>query len=209
MRYLSSLIIAVLLLSGCSQQSSLRRSELREGQSVELTMNTGKSVQGDIAKIEDDALIIKDDDGQAWRAKNEAIVAIQGPVPVLDLRGDVISESEIEAQQGSKNTMLFTLSGAGLSLGASFFLSSMISRADEDNRDPIIYGGTAAGTALGGYLFYRMGKRKDREQAIEEIRMSRGGLGESLIEQERQRKQELEKEIERLKKQVQEKENKN
>jgi hypothetical protein len=209
MRYLSSLIITVLFFCGCSQQSSLRRSELRQGQTVELTMNTGKSVQGDIAKIEDDALVIKDSDGQAWRAKDEAIIAIQGPEPVLDLKGNVISESEIQSRKGSKNTMLFTLSGAGLTLGASFFLSSMISRADEENRDPIIYGGTAAGTALGTYLFYRMGKRKDREAAIEEIRLSRGGLGESLIEQERQRKQELEKEIERLKKQVQEKENKN
>jgi len=198
-----------LLFSGCSQQSSLRRSELREGQTVELTLNNGKSVQGDIAKIEDDALVIKDDDDQAWRAKNEAIAAIHGSEPVLDLKGNVIPESEIQARKGSKNTLLFSLSGAGLSLGASFFLSSMISRADEENRDPIIFGGTAAGTAVGTYLFYRMGKRKDREQAIEEVRLSRGGLGESLIEEERQRKEELEKEIERLKKQVQEKENKN
>lgn len=191
------------VVSNCSSNKVLKRDNLKEGQTLTLRLSTGEQVKGVLLKSTEAHFIIQDNEGQAWKAPRERVVAVTGPEPVLDRSGKVISEQHIKKESNHKNALLFTISGGVLSLGTGFFLSSMISRAmGDENRDAVIYGGTAAGTALGAFLFSRIGARKDRNQAIERIRQERY---QKSVLQERKRKEELEKEINRIREQLEEK----
>ncbi len=197
-----------LIVAGCGgQMVPFRPLELIENQTVIVSMNDGEQVEGTLVKAESDALVIRDETGQAWKAPTAAIVSIRGPEPVLDGSGEAISESEIASVQQSSNATLFALSGAAISGLTSFFAASMASRPlEEDSRDPVVYGGTALGTLLGTYWFYQIGQSKDREMAIETIREERRQQYEEEIFQEEKRKNQIQSQIKQLRQQIQESE---
>ena len=196
---------AIVLLAGCGHQVNLQADRLSPEQQVTIKMDNGSTVRGVVSRIEAESIVITDANSRSWRAPISAIRTITGPKPVYDGSGALIGERDIQAVQGSQSAVTFALSGGLLSVGTSFFLSSMASRAaDEESRDPIIISGTAAGGLLGGYLFYRLGARKDRARAIELIREQRQGRYDSKILEERRRTEEIQKEIESLKKQIKE-----
>ncbi len=204
MAKLSASTIGLILLLGCAHQSAFRVDELSEGQSVAVHMINGDAVNGTVARVEADALVVTDATGKNWRARQDAIESISGPEPVRDSRGRIISEKEIASRTGSKNKWTFAISGGVLSMGSAFFLSSMATRVgDQENRDAIVIGGTAGGTALGAFLFSRIGARKDRQIAIETVRDERRGDTEEEILQEREKTESLQQQIEELKKQIQ------
>ena len=204
MRFLGLFVLFVsIVLTGCSNQVILDKSTLDQNQTVTVSLRSGNNISGTISKIEDGALIIRDSAGKTWRAKNDAIVGISGPQPVYDNNNQLITENEILLNKNSSNKWIYLASGGVLSMGASFFLSSMISRGfDDDSRDPIIIGGTAAGTVLGAVIFSRIGAKKDRQEAIEMIKIRRGANAEDQIMLEKERKEQIEKEIEELKKKM-------
>ena len=142
---------------------------------------------------------------------------------MYDSAGDIISEREIQQHTTGKNRLLFCLSGGILSLGTGFFLSSMASRALEDeNRDAVIYGGVAGGTLIGAFIFYHFGDQKDRQAAIGELQLQSSAkdsheVSRSVMEREqvqseleklRQQQSRQNEEIKRLQKQIEEKKNK-
>jgi hypothetical protein len=197
-----------LIVAGCGGQIvDFRLSELMENQTIIVSLNDGEQVEGTLVKAESDALVIRDNTGQAWKAPTAAIVSIRGPEAVLDGSGEAISESEIASVQQSTNTKLFAISGAAISGLTSFFAASMASRPlEEDSRDPVVYGGTAVGTLLGTYWFYQRGQDKDRDAAIETMREERRQQYEEEIFQEEKRKNQIESEIKRLRQQIKESE---
>jgi len=87
-----------------------------------------------------------------------------------------------------------------LSMGTSFFLSSMLARAStDDQRDVIIQSGTAAGTAIGAFLFYRMGATKDRQIAVDKIRKERSlKKGEMDLDNTIKKRTEIQSELEKI-----------
>ncbi len=187
----------------CSNSKVLQKNNLKKGQTVALRMSSGERVTGVIIKSTETDFVIRDNKGQAWKAPKNRIVSATGPEPVYDLSGHVIPELQIKAARHRKNMLLFSISGGLLSMGTSFFLSSMVSRSQgDDDHDAVIYGGTAAGTILGTFWFSRIGLAKDRKEAIKTIREER--YQESVLE-EQERKEQLEKEINRLQKQIEEK----
>ena len=72
---------------------------------------------------------------------------------VVDLEGKVITEEEISREKTQQKFWVYTLSGAVISLGTSFFAASMIARSsDKGIKDAIVYSGTAAGTLSGTFF---------------------------------------------------------
>jgi hypothetical protein len=224
MRYGILVVLIAILMTGCSQQITLRPDGAAKNQTVSVKLRSGASVTGEVESRDAESLVIKDRAGQTWRAQMTAITKITGPKPVFDGAGNIISEKEIRDHKYTKNALLFSLSGGVLSLGTSFFLSSMLSRASADhNRDTILYSGSAGGTIAGVFLFSHMGAKKDRQQAIQKVRQERSlEKGETnlndIVSKKAQVQSEMEtlrkeraaqdEEIKKLEKKIQEKQNK-
>jgi len=200
MKYVSLFAAVLYLTAGCSRQLAFRADEVLIDQTVSVRLTSGQSVTGEVVAKEPGALVIKDRDGQSWEAQTNAIEKISGPPSVLDAAGAVIPEREIQAHKNGKNALLFSISGGILSLGTSFFLSRMVSRAlgDED-RDAVLYSGTATGAAAGALLFSRLGANKDRQQAIQQIRRERAvAQGQRDLNGEVKKRQHVQTELEKL-----------
>jgi len=193
--------LSVFVFAGCSSnQSLLRINKIQKKQTVTITLNSGGTVSGEVAKVDNSSITVVDKFNKSVRVRKTNIHLIRGPKPELDLAGKVISEREIAKIQKNNKKYVFAASGGLLSLGVSFFASSMLSRGLEgDSRDPIIYGGTAGGTLVGSFLFYKMGARKDRRDAINAIRIKTSNTLRDL-RKEREHQKKLKKELEQLKK---------
>jgi hypothetical protein len=220
MRMKKWVVVALAGLSGCSSQVALKPEKLVRQQTVSIKLQSGQSVRGEVEAVDSDGVVVIDQKGQAWRARRAQIADLKGPVPVFDSDGRIISEKEISRYKTNHNAVMFTISGGLLSMGTSFFLSSMLSRvAGEDQHDAIVLGGTALGTTVGAILFHRMGVRKDRDAAIREIKYNRAlekgaaGVGtppdqktgvDSELEKIRRERAQQDAEIERLKSKIKE-----
>jgi hypothetical protein len=201
MKIYFSVLVLIMLATGCSNRILLEQSSLQKGQTVVVSLSTGNSVSGTIVSMNDKSVVVVDERQKAWRVQREYIESIHGPEPVFDRNNQLISEKEIELAERDKNRWRFTVSGAIISLGTCFFVSNMLSRTtDEEGRKPIIYGGTAAGTALGTWFFYRLGAKKDRRTAIDLIRQERAdrNLAEEILKEQEKREQ-VEKQLESMK----------
>ncbi|NIA31051.1 MAG: hypothetical protein GWP06_14210 [Actinobacteria bacterium] len=193
--------LSVFVFFGCSSnQSLLRINKIQKKQTVTITLNSGKIVSGEVAKVDGSSITVVDAFNKPVRVRKTNIHLIRGPKPELDLAGKVISEREIAKLQKNNKKYVFAASGGLLSLGVSFFTSSMLSRGlDGDSRDPVIYGGTVGGTLVGAFLFYRMGARKDRHDAINAIRIKKSKTFRDL-RKEREHQKKVQEELEQLKK---------
>ncbi|NOY59892.1 MAG: hypothetical protein GXO75_13330 [Calditrichaeota bacterium] len=195
------LVLSVFVFAGCSSnQSLLRINKIQKKQTVTITLNSGKIVSGEVAKVDGSSITVIDAFNKPVRVRKTNIHLIRGPKPELDMNGKVISEREIARLKKNKKKYVFAASGGLLSLGVSFFASSMLSRGlDGDSRDPIIYGGTAGGTLVGAFLFYKMGAQKDRRDAINAIRIKKNNTFRDL-RKEREHQKKVQEELEQLKK---------
>ncbi|OQX83023.1 hypothetical protein B6D60_11185 [candidate division KSB1 bacterium 4484_87] len=99
-----------------------------------------------------------------------------------------------------KNTYLYTVGGMGLSFGLSFFIGSLINRGmdDVDQGKTAMWITTGVGTAIGTFLFAKVGAKKDRAVAIDKIRKERYELAKKKAEEERLKRKKIVDEIERL-----------
>lgn len=203
-RCMAVIIGLLVVLAGCGHQAAFRPDEVSQGQTVSIQMTNGRSVEGTVVRIENDVLVVVDETNNSWRARKESIAAITGPEPVRDDWGTIIGERDIAAAKGNKNMWTYTISGALLSMGTSFFITSMASRSiDSDDRNPVLVGGTAAGTAVGAFLFSRLGARKDRQAAIATVNAQRRDTVKEEILLEKEKTESLQQQIEALKKQIQ------
>ena len=200
MRIVSALFFvsfSLIVMSGCgSNQVLLKVNELEKKQSVNLKLRTGEKVSGEVFSLDAETITIVDDNEKAWRAKKVDITNAVGPIPIYDSNENIVSEKEIAKNMDSSNRMLFAISGGLLSAGASFFTSSMVSRgAGEESQDGVTYGGTAAGTILGSYLFYRAGANKDRQKAVQQVS---GSSDDPKIRAEKIKQAKIQAELEQL-----------
>ncbi|MBN1996553.1 hypothetical protein JW935_03305 [candidate division KSB1 bacterium] len=186
------LVISILIYfaSDCCQSQVLSHEEIRENQTVKLVLHSGDKVSGKVVKVTADELIIVDAEGQAWRAKKNAIksiTAINSSLPSSQI------STENSKIRNPRKVWIYSVSGGLLSLGTGFFASSMLSRGlDEDIRDPVIYGGTALTTLTGSFVFARLGARSSR------VKKQKEGFSEELSK-EQQKQTQLKEEIDKLK----------
>jgi hypothetical protein len=194
-------IVGLVLLGGCgSNQALLKVNDLEKNQSVDLTLKTGEKVSGEIYKIDSQSLTVVDKNNKAWRAQKADIANAYGTIPIYDADGNIVSEKKIAQNMKSSNRLLFSVSGGLLCTGASFFASSMASRGgDESNKDAITYAGTAAGTLIGSYFFYKAGAKKDRRMAIQQIT---GSTKDPKIKAEKVKQDKIQSELDKQKQEL-------
>ncbi len=197
---LSSLLIAI----GCAKRIPISYDQARPNALVKIQTVTGQTCNGVIQEKKTEYLLLKENryENHLTKINRGAIASITGRKFVYDGQGEIISEWEIQDHQRNKNLLLYTMGGAGLSFGASFFIGSLIHRGldnNEENSNKILWGTTALGAAVGTYLFAKTGKKRDRVTAIENIREQRFEIVKKQYENERSKYQSVQEQLEKEK----------
>ena len=215
------LLISLVIASGCAKRIPINYDQVQPNALVKIQTFSGQSCSGVIQKKEADFLLLKENkySDHSTKINRGSIASISGRDFVYDGSGDIISEWEIKENRENKNLLLYTIGGAGLSFGASFFIGSLLHRnsddIDEGNR--LMWGTAALGTVTGTYLFAKAGRRRDRLVSIEKIREQRFRLAKEKynsqkkksdlirieLEKEKAEQAKQQEELQRLKEQAQ------
>ncbi len=198
------LIITLLLLPyGCAKHMPINYNQVDKNMLVQITTQSGDSFKGIVKAKQPAVLIVQTtrDENSLRQVAAGDIARMTSTPPVYDYQKNVISEWEIRDHQRSANTWLYSLGGAGLSFGASFFIGSLLHRgmSDNDARYEILWSTTAVGTTLGTWLFARAGKAKDRNVAITQIQDRRYEIAQKQIEIEKAKHNQIQSEIDKMK----------
>ncbi len=197
------LIGSLLISFGCAKRILINYDEIKPNALVKIHTFSGQTCDGVIQEKQIDHLRLKvnRNDNHLKTIKREEIASITGREFVYDGMGEIISEWEIQENQGNKNFLLYTIGGAGLSFGASFFIGSLIHRSLDDagNGGKILWGTTALGTAAGTYLFAKTGKKRDRYFSIEQIREERFKAARNQIDDQKKKRGSIQQQLEKEK----------
>lgn len=201
--YLLGVLVLMFVYVGCSKRYVVNYDMVKNNSLVNIKTNSGASYEG-IVKLKKPSFIVLNtnrNSTNAQKIERTSIDYIKTAPPVFDYQKDVISEWEIDNQKGTKNTWLYTIGGAGLSFGASFFAGSLVHRGMDtsENKDEALWGITGTGTLIGTALFMNTGRKRDREAAIMEIRDKRYDLAKKEIDQKKKKHDEIHQELEREK----------
>ncbi|MBN2012474.1 hypothetical protein JW960_24305 [candidate division KSB1 bacterium] len=195
--------VLVLLISSCAKRIPVSYQKVEDNQYVNVRTRNGESFEG-IVKAKQETYLVLQKEAQSKSlnkiARNNITEILSAP-PVYDYENKIISEFDIQKIQHGKNARLFTIGGAALSFGTSFFAGSLLQRglASDDSTNAVMWGVTGVGTIAGTGWFFHKGKTKDRAVAIEAIRDYRYRLAEKEMEKNKGRKQEVSQEMEKIK----------
>ncbi len=209
-------LIAIFLLLGCSQFSYVPFDQVEPTNTVRIKLQTGQKIEGTVIKKEPYHLELKTQAHGDTLIPKGAIRSLYRKPPVYDDFGNGISEEEIRMHLSKKNTTIYGIGGGLLSFGISFFMGSLVGQSlDQGSR--IFAATTVGGTGLGTWLFLHAGRNKDRNEAIQAIRIQRKNrefpVQEKtspqkspleLIEIEKQKREEMRKQREQLLKELEE-----
>ncbi|MBD3287898.1 hypothetical protein GF337_03765 [candidate division KSB1 bacterium] len=203
--FLLSVIVLTIAYSGCSKRSIVNYDLVKNNSLVSIEMNSGASYEG-IVKLKKPEFIVLNmarDRNNHKKIERQQINQIKASPPVFDYQKNVISEWEINDKKGTKNTWLYTVGGAGLSFGASFFAGSLVHRgmSESENRDEALWAITGTGTLIGTAIFLNTGRKRDREAAIMQIRERRYELAKKEMDQKKNKRKQITTELEKEKKQ--------
>lgn len=197
---LTSLLITSI---GCARRIPISYEEAKPKALVKIETFSGKTWTGEIQEKQSDFVLLRQNRSEKVLTKiNRAEIAgIKGGNFVYNANGEIISEWGIQERQGNKNFILYTIGGAGLSFGASFFLGSLFHRGFNrpENGNRILWAITGSGTTIGTYFFSKSGQRKDRMLAIEEICVQRYNMAREQIQNQKSRRQTVQQELEKEK----------
>lgn len=196
------LVISLIMTVGCAKRIAINYDEAQPNALVKIKTFSGQTCQGVIQEKKTDFLLLKANrsDNHLTKINRDEIASITGRDLVFDGQGQIISEWEIKEHQKNKNFILYTIGGAGLSFGASFFIGSLIHRSVDNTEtgNKFLWGTTALGTTGLTYLFAKTGKKRDRLFTIDQIREQRFQSTREQFELQKKKrdaiKQQLEKE---------------
>ena len=198
---LSIFICSLFIVAGCAKRIPLNYNQAQPDAIVKIKTLSGETLSGEVQKNESAFLVLKQNKNKENLTKinRNEIAEISAKDLIDDGNGKVISEWDIQDQQGNSNFLLYTVGGAGLSFGASFFIGSLIHRSmdDTDKGNKFMWTTTAVGTALGTYLFARSGCKRDRMSAIEEIREQRYLAARQQIESEKLKRKSVQQKLDK------------
>ncbi|UCE05975.1 MAG: hypothetical protein JSW07_20690 [bacterium] len=198
---LCSLIGSLLITFGCAKRIPIHYDQIQPNALVKIQTFSGQTCNGVVQQKKIDYLLLKESrhENHLTKINRKEIATISGSEFVYDGRGDIISEWEIQQNQGNKNFLLYTVGGAGLCFGASFFIGSLLHRNldDHEKGNKVMWATTAIGTAAGSYLFAKSGKKRDRILAIEELREQRFKFVKEQIETQKQKNKSIQQELEK------------
>ncbi len=212
-------VIAIFIFQGCSQFSYVPFDQVEPTNTVRIQLQTGRKIEGTVIKKEPYHLEIKTQADRDTLIPKVGIRSLARKPPVYDDFGNGISEEEIRMHASKRNTTIYGIGGGLLSFGISFFIGSLVGQSlDQGSR--IFAMTTVGGTGLGTWLFVHAGKKKDRNEAIQAIRVHRKKIEVpvqqkdssqkdpwELIEIERQKSEEMRKQREQLLKELEETKN--
>lgn len=197
------LLSSLLFASGCAKRIPISYDQTQPNALVNIQTVSGQTCNGVIQEKTDDFLLLKENkyENHLTKINRGEIASITSREFVSDGQGEIISEWDIQEHQRNKNLLLYTIGGAGLSFGASFFIGSLIHRGldNEENGNKILWGTTALGTAAGTCLFAKTGKKRDRFTAIENIREQRFEIAKTRYENEKSKHQSVQEQLEKEK----------
>jgi hypothetical protein len=160
---------------GCSQMALVPYEKVEKTNSVRVRLDSGQKVEGTVLKVDPVQIILSRPDGGSVAVPRDRVGSIRRKTPVEDEFGRSISEEEIHSVQNGRKTAVYGIGGGTLSLGFSFFAGSLLGHASS-NGGAMLAGTAVIGTALGSALFMKAGHRRDRQAAIEAIRIKRRNI---------------------------------
>jgi len=198
------LIIGVLFITtGCAKRALLSYDQAPPLAFVKIGTVSGQTFNGTIEEKNSESLFLrtKKNNRSLTRISRDEIIWISGREFVYDGAGKIIPESEIQEQKKNNNFLIYTIGGAGLSFGASFFIGSLIHRGmdDEKNGRTAMWSTTALGTTVGTLLFAKSGKNRDRNIAIEAIRDQRFNQVKNQFENQKKKRSDIKNALEQEK----------
>jgi hypothetical protein len=213
------IVFALFIFSGCAQRNPVTYRDVETTNYVQIVLTSGKMIEGTVLNVEPHQLTIFKKNRTKQSVLQSSIKEIKRKPPVYDDFGKGISEEEIRSVQKNRNATVYGIGGGALSLGASFFVSSLIGHNMEEG-GTIVAASTVVGGGIGTILFVNGGKAKDREEAIDKIvekrrvteyqkkqvKQKKAGSEEidKLIEKEKEEQEKLREEREDLLKKLQE-----
>ena len=186
------LFVSLIVFSSCAKRIPVTYDQVEQTNYVEITLVSGKIIEGTIINSEPHQLTVLPKGQRQQVVSKSTIRSIKRKPPVVDDFGNGISEEEIESVKTNKNALIYGIGGGALSLGAGFFVGSLIAQ-DSTKSGSILMGTTLFAGGLGTYLFIRAGQSKDRQDAIEIIREQRRSMELERIEDEKETADEVEK----------------
>jgi len=195
-------LFGLVVFNGCANRVLISYDQVEKTNWLEVTLTSGIKIEGTVVKTEPHQIILLQKNKNLKEVDKASIRSIKRKPPVYDDLGAGISEEEIQSERTNRNTYIYGIGGGALSLGVSFFASSLISQNMANEGSTILAATTAVGGGLGTYFFIKAGKAMDRKQAIERIQEKRRSA-ELKQEQEKMAPDDLQKQIE-IEKQKQE-----
>ena len=210
------LCVGILLLIGCgTQRIMVNYDQLEKTNAAEVTLTSGNKLTGTVVKAEPHQITMLMKDRKLRQVPKSSIRSVSIKPPIRDDLGRGIAEEEIASVKTNKNAVVYGIGGGALSMGAGFFVGSMIGK-NSDSGGSILAATTLGGGGLGTWLFVRAGKAKDWREAIAKIREKRilseqkkeepqtnSNALRKQLEDEKRKQEELRKEREKLLRELQ------
>jgi len=197
--------LVFLFVAGCAKKVPVSYQNVTEGNYIYATLTSGETVEGEVKSKNDVQLeVIRQNQHATRTLLSRDILRLNEKPPVFDEAKQVIPESLIKQHQKGTNKWLFTLGGSALSLGVSFFITAnILHQSSHETEGAALWGPTLGGTALGGLFFGIQGNKLDRRNSIEMIKEQRKIEAIKTIKQTQKKREEVEQELDTLKKQRQ------
>ena len=204
---ISIYFLIILLLASCSTSRYMSPLDVKEETSVKIYMANEGTMEGLITQKTDSSItIISEKDHQTHVLDLNDIRQIEKSQNNFDLRGNQISDAEVEKYKSNRNSWGYAIGGAVLGGVVGILIDLPLWHADVGIA-PYFVGGI--GATAGSIFFGVRGIQKDREMAVEKVRYLRerqNELENEMTEEQRQLA-EIRKEAEELKKKIGKKDN--
>jgi len=198
-------VVILLIAAGCAKRIAISYEQAKPEALVEIKTKSKKTGEGIIRAKKPSFLAMQfnKNSNKLTKIKRNNIYSITGQKKyAYDSQGKILSEWEIDKNKTNKNVYLYSLGGAGLSFGVSFFLGTLINRGmsdDVDKAETAMWATTAIGTTVGTLLFAKKGAKRDRTIAINQIREQRIKLAKERVEKEKLKQRKIQQELGKIK----------
>jgi hypothetical protein len=196
------LSFAVFFIS-CSGGKQFTMKNMEKMQGVKLYYYDGSSDEGIIKEIKPEKIVfVSERDHKAQEIDPREIRRMEKLKKAYDDLAYPISQAEINKYKNSHNTWGYAIGGVFIGAAAGLVLGLPFWYAEIDALPPYFWAG--AGAITGSIFFAIRGQEKDKEIAVDKIRIIRNAERElqEEIKREKQQLEDLEKEKERLQKKL-------
>ncbi len=204
-KIVTAIALFAILAAGCSGSRIIRQDDLKKEQSVKLFLKSGHIEEGIVLdRSEESVVFVSKKDHQPRTIQFEDIRWVENPAQEYDYQGFPISSAEVKKYQKRRNTWAYAIGGgiiggaAGLAVGLPVWLA---------NETPPPMFAAGLGFVTGSIIYAGRGNKKDRMEALTQVRVLRQRENELEAQRSTEAAQvkALQEEKERLLRQLKEK----